>query len=215
MAEFRFVTLWNIEAPRSAVCEAIEHSLEWPQWWPGLERVEEVAQGDANGIGSVRRYLWKSRLPYRLGFDIRVTSMQPLTMVEGIACGDVEGVGRWSFTTEGALTVARYDWQVRPTACWMRLVTPLASPLFRWNHDILMKQGAEGLARRLNARLVGFSSKTPALRKSSAAIGMNAKPAVGQHHHHAEDEMHRQRDAASRLGKPRENGSKTIQVDEI
>ena len=159
MAKFRFVTFWNIEAPRAAVCDAIKHSLEWPQWWPGLEKVEELTQGDANGIGSVRRYLWKSRLPYRLGFDIRVTSMQPQTMVEGIACGDVEGVGRWSFTGEGALTVARYDWQVRPTACWMRLLTPLASPLFRWNHDILMKQGAEGLARRLNARLVGFSSK--------------------------------------------------------
>ena len=159
MAEFRFVTLWSIEAPRSAVCDAIERSLEWPQWWPGLEKVQELRRGDANGIGSVRRYLWKSRLPYRLGFDIRVTSMQPLTMVEGTACGDVAGVGRWSFTNEGALTVARYDWQVRLTTRWMRLLTPLASPLFRWNHDILMKQGAEGLARRLNARLVGFSSK--------------------------------------------------------
>jgi hypothetical protein len=159
MAEFRFVTIWNIEAPRSAVCDAIEHSLEWPQWWPGVEKVEELTQGDANGIGSVRRYLWKSHLPYRLGFNIRVTSMLPLTMVEGIACGDVEGVGRWSFTSEGALTVTRYDWQVRPTACWMRALTPLASPLFQWNHDILMKQGAEGLARRLNARLVDFSSR--------------------------------------------------------
>jgi Polyketide cyclase / dehydrase and lipid transport len=165
MAEFRFVTFWNIEAPLAVVCEAIEHSLEWPQWWPGVEEVEELTPGDANGIGSVRRYLWKSRLPYRLGFDIRVTRMQPLTMVEGIACGDVEGVGRWSFTSEGSVTVARYDWQVRPTAFWMRLLTPLAGPLFRWNHDILMQQGAEGLARRLNARLVGTRNlaSTPAV----------------------------------------------------
>jgi hypothetical protein len=162
MAEFRFVTLWTIEAPRSAVCDAIEHSLEWPQWWPGVEKVEELARGDANGIGSVRRYLWKGRLPYRLGFDIRVTRMQSLTMVEGIACGDVEGVGRWSFTSEGALTVARYDWQVRPTARWMRILSPLARPVFRWNHDILMKQGARGLAQRLDARLVSFSSEASA-----------------------------------------------------
>lgn len=159
MAEFRFVTLWSIEAPRAAVCDAIEHSLDWPQWWPGVEKVEELAPGDARGIGSVRRYTWKGRLPYRLDFDIRVTRMQPLTMVEGIACGDVAGIGRWSFTSEGALTVARYEWQVRPTAFWMRLLTPLASPLFRWNHDLLMQQGGEGLARRLNARLVGISQQ--------------------------------------------------------
>src|SRR5262245_13720814 len=159
MAEFRFVTTWTIEAPRSTVCDAIERSLEWPQWWPGVEKVEELVQGDANGIGSVRRYLWKGRLPYRLCFDIRVTSMQPLTMVEGIARGDVEGVGRWSFVGEGAVTVVRYDWQVRPTAWWMRMVASIAGPLFRRNHDILMKQGAEGLARRRNARLLSFSSK--------------------------------------------------------
>ena len=159
MAELSFVTLWTIEAPRSAVCDAIEHSLEWPQWWPGVEKVEEIERGDASGIGSVRRYLWKSRLPYRLCFDIRVTSMQPLTMVEGVASGDVEGVGRWSFASEGKLTVARYDWKVRPSAHWMRVLMPLASPLFRWNHDILMRQGAEGLARLLNARLVSCSSE--------------------------------------------------------
>ena len=159
MAELRFVTLWTIEAPRTAVCDAIEHSLEWPHWWPGVEQVEEIARGDTNGIGSVRRYVWKSRLPYRLRFDIRVTCMQPLTMVEGVASGDVEGVGRWSFAGEGKLTVARYDWQVRPTARWMRILMPLARPLFRWNHDILMRQGAEGLARLLNARLVSCSSE--------------------------------------------------------
>ena len=159
MAELRFVTLWTIEAPRSAVCDAIEHSLEWPHWWPGVEKVVELTRGDANGIGSVRRYLWKSRLPYRLRFDVRVTSMRRLTMVEGVASGDVEGVGRWSFTGEGALTVARYDWKVRPTARWMRVLTPLARPLFRWTHDILMRQGAEGLARLLNARLVSCSSE--------------------------------------------------------
>jgi hypothetical protein len=158
MAELRFFTLWTIEAPRSAVCDAIEHSLEWPQWWPGVEKVEELARGDANGIGSVRRYLWKGRLPYRLGFDIRVTRMQPLTMVEGVASGDVEGVGRWSFTSEGELTVARYDWRIRPTARWMRVLMPVAGSLFRWNHDILMRNGAEGLAQLLNARLVSCSS---------------------------------------------------------
>lgn len=154
MSEYRFLTIWQLEAPLAAVCKAIENSLAWPEWWPGVEKVEELSAGDADGIGSVRRYTWKGRLPYRLTFDVQVTHMELQTMVEGVASGDVEGIGRWSFANEGALTVARYEWQVRPAALWMRLLSPVASPLFRWNHDMLMRQGGEGLARRLNARLV-------------------------------------------------------------
>lgn len=154
MSEYRFLTIWQLEAPLAAVCKAIENSLAWPEWWPGVEKVEELSAGDADGIGCVRRYTWKGRLPYRLTFDVQVTYMELQTMVEGVASGDVEGIGRWSFANEGTLTIARYEWQVRPVALWMRLLSPVASPLFRWNHDILMRQGGEGLARRLNARLV-------------------------------------------------------------
>lgn len=159
MRDYRFLTVWKLEAPRAAVCQAIEDSLAWPQWWQGVEQVAELDAGDANGIGSVRRYTWKGRLPYRLTFDIQVTQMQLQTMVEGIASGDVEGRGRWDFASEGEITIARYEWQVRPVAWWMRLLNPVASPLFRWNHDLLMRQGGEGLARRLNARLVGISQQ--------------------------------------------------------
>jgi hypothetical protein len=154
MSEYRFLTLWRLEAPRAAVCKAIEDSLAWPEWWAGVENVEELSAGDADGIGSVRRYTWKGRLPYRLTFDVRVTRMELQTMVEGVATGDVEGIGRWSFDTKGEITVARYEWLVRPTQLWMRVLSPLASPVFRWNHDLLMQQGGEGLARRLNARLL-------------------------------------------------------------
>ena len=31
--EYRFVTVWCIEAPIEVVCEAVSRSLCWPQWW--------------------------------------------------------------------------------------------------------------------------------------------------------------------------------------
>ena len=157
MTNYRFVTLWHIEAPLDAVCAAIEHSLMWPQWWRCVEKVEELAPGDARGIGSVRRYTWKGRLPYRLTFDICVTHIEPLAAVEGIASGEVEGHGRWSFSSEGAVTSVRYEWQVRTTPLWMRLLAPFARAAFKWNHDAVMQQGGEGLARQLNARLIGIA----------------------------------------------------------
>jgi len=155
--EFRFVTVWRIEAPLEAVCEAISHSLSWPQWWRNVERVEELVSGDARGIGSVRRYTWRGRLPYRLRFDICVVDAEPLAAVAGVASGDVEGRGRWSFSSEGGVTRVRFDWQIRTTPAWMNLLALFARPLIKWNHDGIMRHGGEALARRLNARLVGIT----------------------------------------------------------
>lgn len=160
MRPYRFHTRWKLDAPRSAVCRAIEESLAWPEWWPGVEQVVELDPGDADGIASVRRYVWKSWLPYRLTFDVRVTCMERETMVEGIASGDVEGLGRWHFTSEGDATLVCHDWQVRPACWWLRLLSPLARPLFCWNHDLLMRQGGEGLARRLRTRLTAIEQRT-------------------------------------------------------
>lgn len=151
--EYRLVTLWCLEAPIEAVCEAISHSLNWPQWWRNVERVEELVPGDASGIGSVRRYTWRGPLPYRLTFDICVTHAELLTFVEGITSGDVEGRGRWTFMTDGQVTRVRLDWQVHTTSAWMNLLAPLARPLFRWNHGSIMRCGGEALARLLDARL--------------------------------------------------------------
>lgn len=152
---YRLVTLWPIEAPLGSVCDAISDSLAWPRWWHCVESVAELAPGDACGIGSVRRYTWRGRLPYRLTFDVRVVDAEPLAWVEGVASGDLQGCGRWTFTRDGRVTRARFDWQVRTTAPWMDAAGPLARPLFRWNHDGIMRCGGEALARTLNTRLAG------------------------------------------------------------
>ncbi len=156
MAEFNFITIWRIEAPLSQVFDAIYRCPNWPKWWEGVEKVEEIAPGDADGIGSLRRFTWKGQLPYRLTFDIRVIRAVPLKIIEGHASGEVEGVGRWHFSGDGPVTVVRYEWKVRTTRRWMNLLAPIAKPLFKWNHDQVMRQGGEGLARLLNTRLVGL-----------------------------------------------------------
>lgn len=152
--EYNFVTVWSIEAPLEAVCETIGHTLNWPQWWSNVKSVSELTPGDATGIGSVRRYTWQGRLPYRLTFDIRVIHIVPLSAIEGIASGDVEGKGRWSFSVDGSVTVVRYEWQVRTTQAWMNLLALFARPFIEWNHNAVMQQGGVALAHRLNARLV-------------------------------------------------------------
>ena len=156
---YEFVTVWRIAAPIDEVCIAISHSQHWPKWWRGAEKVMELERGDAHGVGCLLRYTWKSLLPYRLTFDIRITRVKPLAAIEAVASGELEGTGRWLFTADGDVTTIRYEWQVRTTKRWMNLVAPIARPLFKWNHDMVMQQGGKGLARLLNARLISMARR--------------------------------------------------------
>jgi uncharacterized protein YndB with AHSA1/START domain len=154
MKNYEFVTIWRVRAPIESVWDAIYHSELWPTWWKGVESVIEVQKGDDAGVGSVRRYTWKSKLPYRLSFDMRTTRIEPPHVLEGIATGELDGRGLWRLTSDGGETVARYDWQVFTTKKWMNLLAPIARPAFNWNHDIIMGWGAAGLSNRLGASVV-------------------------------------------------------------
>jgi Polyketide cyclase / dehydrase and lipid transport len=154
MSEYRLVTCWHIKAPLDAVFDALLDSLRWPEWWHGVESVTETAAGGASGIGSVRRYVWQGALPYRLSFDARARRIDAPRILEATVTGDLEGLGRWLFSHHGGITVVRHEWRVRTTRRWMNLMSPFARQLFLRNHAHLMQLGAEGLARRLGARLL-------------------------------------------------------------
>jgi hypothetical protein len=153
MPDYHFVSTWRIQAPIEKVWEEIFHSEHWPSWWKYVDRVDELDPGDANGLGRRQHLVFTTRLPYRLGFDTRVRRVEPPTTLEAVATGELEGVGRWTLAPEPGGTLVRYDWHVRTTRWWMNLAAPVARPAFTWNHDALMHEAAESLARRLNAEL--------------------------------------------------------------
>jgi uncharacterized protein YndB with AHSA1/START domain len=152
---YDFVTIWRFDAPIEKVWEAIKDSEHWSEWWRGVVRVVELRAGDSNGVGSIRRSTWKSALPYTLEFDLEVTRVEPMSMIEARAFDELEGVGLWTLTAEDEThTTVRYDWKVKTTEAWMNYFSPVAKPFFRWNHDIIMRWGGKGLAQKLNCRLL-------------------------------------------------------------
>jgi uncharacterized protein YndB with AHSA1/START domain len=153
-ADYRFLTTWCIDAPIGDVWDAIHASERWPEWWKGVERVVELEPGDDDGLGSVSRYTWRSRLPYELSFEMRVTRVQRPHFLEGEAFGDLTGEGRWRLYESPLGTAVTYEWVVKTTEWWMNLLAPIARPLFAWNHDVVMRQGGEGIARLLGARML-------------------------------------------------------------
>jgi hypothetical protein len=154
MPTYALSSTWRFTAPRRAVWNAIHDVEYWPRWWRFVERVEELERGDSSGLGAVRRYTWTSRLPYRLSFDMRVSAVQPLELLEAHAFGELNGVGRWLFDQEEALTVVRYEWTVSTAKDWMNYLAPVLAPVFRWNHAQVMREGERGLTGYLARRRV-------------------------------------------------------------
>jgi uncharacterized protein YndB with AHSA1/START domain len=157
MADYRFLTTWCLDAPIERVFEAIDDAAAWPRWWKGVTRADLVEEGDEDGVGRLWRFTWRSRLPYDLSFYSRVVRREPPHLLEGHADGELIGVGRWRLYDGPGGTAVVYEWDVRTSRAWMNRAAPVARPLFAWNHDAVMRQGAEGLARLLDAPLLAHS----------------------------------------------------------
>jgi hypothetical protein len=150
--DYQFITNWRIAAPVEQVWDVLRRPEDWPRWWYGLERVDVIQAGDESGVGAVREFVFRGRLPYRLRFLMRQSLQERPVLLEGIASGELEGIGRWTLEPIGQETAVRYDWDVSPTADWMKRLAPLARPAFVWNHDWVMRQGETGLKRLLETR---------------------------------------------------------------
>jgi hypothetical protein len=98
MAQYEFVTIWRFKAPQEQVWDLIFHFENWPDWWRGVEKVEKLQEGSANHVGAIHRYAWKSKLPYRLIFEMKTTRVEPMTLIEGEAIGELQGLGRWQLS---------------------------------------------------------------------------------------------------------------------
>src|SRR5206468_3126127 len=99
MSDFVLNTRWLIPAPIDQVWNALHEVRHWPHWWPYVKAVTELAPGDADGIGATHRFVWATRLPYQVSFDMRTLRMKRPVLIEGEARGDLNGTGRWELQT--------------------------------------------------------------------------------------------------------------------
>ena len=154
MAEYSFLTTWLLESPREPVWDAIYDQERWPSWWRGVEEATELRPAGEDGVGAVAKMVWKSLLPYRVGFEITTTRIERPHLLEADAVGELTGVGRWRLYEDDGVTAVLYEWDVATTKAWMNLLAPMARPVFEWNHDWVMGRGGEGIADLLGCRLL-------------------------------------------------------------
>jgi uncharacterized protein YndB with AHSA1/START domain len=154
MREYSFRTTWVLAAPIERVWDVLAENERWPEWWRGAESVQVLEPGDADRVGELASYTWRARLPYRLEMDIRTTRVERPELCEGRVSGGLRGLGRWRLEEDAGRTTVTFEWQVATANRWMNALAPLARPVFRSNHDWVMRNGGSGLARRLGVTLV-------------------------------------------------------------
>jgi uncharacterized protein YndB with AHSA1/START domain len=161
VANYLFVTTTEVAAPIERVWPEVSRPDRWATWWPGLEAVTELEPGDADHVGALEEFTFKSRLPYTLSFRGRITRVDALQRMDVEAVGELEGVAVYELEDLGSRTRMTLTWRVKTTKTWMNVLAPIARPFFAWNHDVLMKAGGRGLARKLDTELTGFESGHP------------------------------------------------------
>ncbi len=150
MFQYSFTTQWQFNAPLETIWNEIYAMDDWPEWWKYVKKVELLSAVENIDVGSIRRITWRTALPYTLTFDSELVSMEYHKRLEGRAFGELEGRGVWTFESRNRLTYVKYDWMVNTTLKWMKVLAPIARPVFSWNHDKVMMAGYKGLARKVS-----------------------------------------------------------------
>lgn len=128
MGAYRFLTTWRLEAPADRVWEALQDAEAYPRWWPGVEQVEVLRAGAADGTGRRARVTMRGRLPYRLRFEIVAREVRELERIVVDATGSLQGSGRWELRHDAGVTTMTYSWEVATMKAWMNVIEIFARP---------------------------------------------------------------------------------------
>lgn len=139
--DYSFVTHWKVRGPIRAVYAILKDGKNYSRWWrPAYLKSEEIAP---NRVQSLVR----AKLPYTLIFTTEPVRENPPHEFEIRASGELAGTGLWKLRQEGEWTYAEFHWNVRAEKPLVRWLSFLLKPIFKWNHDWVMKTGEACLSQ--------------------------------------------------------------------
>lgn len=167
---YQFTDDWYVAAEPDVTRELLRRVEDWPTWWPSSLSVVPV-RPLVPGATEASRYTFQTRLPYRMVFQADVVHDSP-SAVETVVVGRVHGVGGWHVTPTTGGSRVHFDWSVDLQVLWMRALSLLARPVFVWNHQALMAEGAGAFADRLGVEMLRRPGCTPSLRSTAGQLAV-------------------------------------------
>lgn len=147
---YHFITRWRVRGAAEEVYELISHPRDFPRWWPSVYlQVQEIAAGDASGIGRRVDLHTKGWLPYTLHWESCSTEAVKPKRLALDATGDFLGCGIWTFEQDGDFVNVVFDWELTADKPLLRYLSFLLKPVFSANHRWAMDRGLESLKLEL------------------------------------------------------------------
>lgn len=151
------ISRFLINAEIESVWQELSQPEQWPSWWSYVKQVELLEQGDSDDMGSLRKVVWGTALPYSIHLLIRTLQVEKPHTIAVATQGDLQALGCWQLASNAQGTWVTYIWQVQLEKAWMRYFALVLKPLFAWNHHYVMQAGANALAQRLDAKLISYT----------------------------------------------------------
>jgi uncharacterized protein YndB with AHSA1/START domain len=141
--EYVFLHEWEVDAPQRQVFDALADARTYPAWWKPVY-IDVV--GDCEpAAGCTTEQHFKGKLPYTLRTTSEIVEFDPPNRFSVEVVGDLTGSGVWTLTPRDGRVHVRFDWTVFADRWFLKLLTPVARPLFRYNHDWSAERCREGL----------------------------------------------------------------------
>lgn len=141
--EYRFHSVWSVDAPPHAVFDALVDLASYPAWWPDVRSVSEVDEDTAEVV-------CRAVLPYRLALRLRrAVQDEPSGRLRVDLTGDLQGYIGCHVAADGDGTWLEIEQEVQVTKWLLRAAAPVARPLLVANHGAMMWRGQRGLRKHL------------------------------------------------------------------
>lgn len=142
--DYTFRDLWSVRAAAARVFDALVDLANYPAWWPDIRSVTRVDDDTAE----VR---CRAVLPYALTFRLHRAVEDPdaghmRVDMTGDLEGYVQGVVAEHRTAGALLAISQRVVVNKPL---LRAFAPVARPLFRANHAMMMRRGQRGFRQYL------------------------------------------------------------------
>jgi hypothetical protein len=166
MQRYVLTSRWRLAASPQRVWQLLTDIERWPRWWRRVRVAHVIEKGREGGVGGVATIEWSSALALRIRLRLITTQCEAGRHLEALAEGDLRGRGSWLLepTPLGAVDVT-YRWDAVPTRPFMRHLGTVLQPVFEWNHFVVMRDGAHGMASHLGCSLSDLREFTATSRR--------------------------------------------------
>lgn len=170
-ARYHFVSEYTFQGDQHEIWRVLMDFEHAPHWWKGVKRVEILRPStNSDGIGLTYHCYVRAPSGYTFDYSSEIADVDPLRRIDLLSSGELVGHGRFLLTESPTGTLRlTFDWKVETPKGWISLLTPIARPIFTWNHDKLMTSFGRGLARASGAKLL--SAHNMAFKPAAAVNG--------------------------------------------